>query len=336
MNPTSDNNTPERHRSGLVDVPDGRQPRTSAVQSNHQFPLTNLNDTTGDLPTMYGTLVSSAMGDDLAKFITMYRILGPSELFDGRNPIDRRRRSGPFWDGGGGGNTAAAAIPRRCHAFRLVSNRFDENPQDTNQVSIRFDQCPSVGQHDEHHNVYPGRGKTTDNHHDDPTVYSSPLSDPGQQAMLLPFLFQSVTIWTTPEIPARINLTQCFARSFDRADGGRSLSTSDVQAVLSAQPQYDNSSTNAELYQTPAWLISQASISPSKLSKMDQYVTTNSQVFRVQSIGYSDLNKGQTARIEAVFDANYYIPNANGVAQPRLLRWRIMDDFGKFKPPSNN
>jgi Type II secretion system (T2SS), protein K len=298
------------------------------------LPLTNLNDTTVDLPTMYGTLVSS-LGEDLAKFITMYRILGPSSSSTGGSQ-STAATIGAILGGGNNntGNSNSTTVPGVLASYQIdltktpktkIKSLYDlVNAQVSVTTTTTTTTAGGKG----------GKGSTTTK--TTITVYSSPLSDPGQQATLLPLLFQSVTIWTTPEIPARINLSTASQEVLTALTAVGSFSTSDVQAVLAAQPQYDTSQTDAELYQTPAWLITQASLSPSKLSKLDTYVTTNSQVFRVQSIGYSDVNKGQTARIEAVFDANYYIPNGNGVGQPRLLRWRIMDDFGKFRPPSNN
>jgi type II secretory pathway component PulK len=328
-----DNNTPSAVDLGwsMYLTVDSREQVPFNPTTN--LPLINVNDTTVYLQTMYGSL-SSALGDDMAKFITMYRILGPSSSSTGSTQ-STGATLGAILGGGGGGTTGGNT---NSVQGTLSSYQIDLTQTPKTQIKSLYDLVNAqVSVQSTSTSTSAGRGgKMTTTTTMTTTVYSSPLSDPGQQATLLPLLFQSCTTWTTPEIPARINLTNASQEVLTALTGATNLSTSDVQAILSAQPQYDSSSTNVELYQTPAWLITQASISPSKLSKMDQYVTTNSQVFRVQSIGYSDPNKGQTSRIEAVIDANYYIPNANGVAQPRLLRWRIMDDFGKFRPPSNN
>ena len=111
------------------------------------------------------------------------------------------------------------------------------------------------------------------------------------------------------------------------------FTTAQVTAIIAAQPLYSSSDPPDPIYQTPTWLITNANITPANLVKLEPYISTRTQVYRVQSIGYSDVNKGQAVRVEAVIDANY-IPSGNGVGQPRILSWRVMDDFGKIRPPT--
>jgi hypothetical protein len=102
---------------------------------------------------------------------------------------------------------------------------------------------------------------------------------------------------------------------------------SDVQAILNARP--DPSSTQAPdaIFQTPAWLYTEANISPSTLQTADRYITANTQVYRVQAIGYFD-GGGPTARIEAVIDTN--------AGRPRIVYWRDLTELGKGYDLSGN
>ena len=97
------------------------------------------------------------------------------------------------------------------------------------------------------------------------------------------------------------------------------LQQSDVQNILANRPTIYTASTDPS-YQTPAWLITKGVLTPATMKKLEKYITTRSQVYRVQSIGYQDSN-GSFARLEAVIDSNG--------GQPRLVMWRDMTELGK-------
>jgi hypothetical protein len=143
-------------------------------------------------------------------------------------------------------------------------------------------------------------------------------------------LFQTTTVFAATEIPARVNVNTAPLEVLTALPG---LSTADVTAIMAAQPQYGSADAPASQYMTPAWLVTQANISPSKLSKLEPYITARSQVYRVQSLGYADQAKGPVSRIEAVIDANIVSVNSVATGQPRILFWREMNDFGRVRPP---
>ena len=58
----------------------------------------------------------------------------------------------------------------------------------------------------------------------------------------------------------------------------------------------------------------------STVKQLDKFLTTQSQVYRVQSVGYFD-RSGPVARVEAIIDTN------NG--RPRVLSWRNLSDLGR-------
>src|SRR5262249_5473304 len=98
------------------------------------------------------------------------------------------------------------------------------------------------------------------------------------------------------------------------------LSDGDVQNILDHRPTPSSTQTPDPIYQTPAWLITEASFSPTTLRTLERYITGRSQVYRVQVIGYVDSN-GPSARVEAVIDTN--------AGRPRIVYFRDLTELGK-------
>ena len=99
------------------------------------------------------------------------------------------------------------------------------------------------------------------------------------------------------------------------------LSAADVQNIINNRPDLTTATTTPDpIYQTPAWLITEANISPSTLQALEKYVTAQSQVYRAQVLGYLD-SGGPTARIEALIDTN--------AGRPRIIRVRDITELGK-------
>ena len=81
------------------------------------------------------------------------------------------------------------------------------------------------------------------------------------------------------------------------------------------------------IFQTPAWLITEANLPAATLQTLEQYITARSQVYRVQSLGHFD-SGGPTARVEAVIDTN--------AGRPRIVYYRDLTGLGKgFDLPKN-
>ena len=137
-------------------------------------------------------------------------------------------------------------------------------------------------------------------------------------------------MFAATEIPAHINVNTASQAVLSTLPG---LKAGDIQAIVGGQPQYGSADTPADIYQTPAWLYTQAKISSSTLSKLEPLITARTQVYRVQSVGFADPNTGTVSRVEAVIDMNYSSVNGVLTGQPRILSSRVMDDFGRFRPP---
>ena len=73
------------------------------------------------------------------------------------------------------------------------------------------------------------------------------------------------------------------------------------------------------IFQTPAWLLTQANLSPSTLKALDSYITARTGVYRLQVQGQFD--NGTASRVEAVIDTNN--------SRPRIVYWRNLTELGK-------
>jgi hypothetical protein len=150
-----------------------------------------------------------------------------------------------------------------------------------------------------------------------PTIYSSPMSDPSSIRQLFPTLYDKLTTQTAGELPGRVNVNTAPQAVLAALPG---FSDSDVQAILNHRPDPNATQAPDPIFQTPAWLLTEANISENTLQTVDRYITARTQVYRVQAVGYFD-GGGPTARIEAVIDTN--------AGRPRILYWRDLTELGK-------
>jgi hypothetical protein len=152
--------------------------------------------------------------------------------------------------------------------------------------------------------------------------YKSPFADPNMLQQYFPMLYLATTLQKGTDLPARVNINTAPPEVLQAltAASQKGFNATDVQTILSTRPTYAAGQPVDEAYATPLWLVTQANMSPSKVSAMDKYITTRSQVYRVHSLGTLDA-QGMTARVEAVIDTNG--------GQPRILSWRNLTQLGK-------
>jgi type II secretory pathway component PulK len=151
-------------------------------------------------------------------------------------------------------------------------------------------------------------------------VIQSPLNDAGTLAELLPVLLNEAAT-KNGDIPGRVNVntaSEAVLTALTAVPNG--LTTDNVQSILGMRPALASLTTTDPTFSTPAWLITQNILTSQQMKAMEPYLTTYTQVYRVQSIGYFDA--GPTyARVEAVIDTN--------LGQPRILYWRDISTLGK-------
>lgn len=145
--------------------------------------------------------------------------------------------------------------------------------------------------------------------------YTSPLNDKGLQRTLLPLLLDKITTVRDTEIPGRINVNTAPQAVLAALPG---LTDADVTTILSRRPVGGYSED--PIYQSPAWLLTEANLPADTLRTLERYITAKSQVYRVQVIGWFE-GGGPQARIEAVIDTN------NG--KPRILYQRDLTELGR-------
>jgi type II secretory pathway component PulK len=313
-------------------------------------PRVNVNDS--DLQTLYSNLQNAGLSDELASFIILYRQYGPASSGSGGsggtgggqsggNTVQAAPAGGAGQRTGQGGGTSAMSVTTTATGQRAVTvsgsgaagggaagggaggGGGSAGSSGTNRASrqqLNFQtggggQARSISSLFELINARVSVPSQDPN--GQPTVYNSPLSDAGSIRQYFPTLYDKVTTQTTGEIPARVNVNTAPQAVLSALPG---FQDSDVQAMLNARPDPSSTTAPDAIFQTPAWLYTEANISPSTLQAADRYITAQTQVYRVQSIGYFD-GGGPTARIEAVIDTN--------AGRPRIIYWRDLTELGK-------
>jgi type II secretory pathway component PulK len=270
-----------------------------------------------DLNTLY-TNLSTVLGSDLATYIVLYRTYGPSttttttptpstgtsnKAATPTAPTTSSRSPTPTTPTGG--STMAAPITGSVKNLNRNTLNLGTSKGGTNISSLYSLINSQV-------TVPSTDGKSPG------TIYPSPLSSTsGNLQTLLPLLLDGCTTSQSTTLPGRVNVNTAPMAVLSCLPY---LQETDVQNIIAMRPQSSSIEAPDPIFQTPAWLILEANISPTTMANLDKYITTRTQVYRVQSVGYFDQG-GPSARIEAVIDTNG--------GQPRIMYWRDLTEFGK-------
>jgi type II secretory pathway component PulK len=289
-------------------------------------PRIYLNDT--DTATLYQKL-TAAFGDaSLADFIMAYRMLGaytPSPA-----------AASPAGGGGSPGGNRGPQIPTIVNNSPnpITSQLFNMNGQAKQSVPSLFALVNAKVAITKQGSIMQaitttrgtgatggrGGGSTSVSTTVSPTivtVYNSPLADQGKLAQFLPILLDKCTTRKGTEIPARLNANTAPMAALATMPG---LTDTDIQQIQGVRPPPGAAEWSDPTYQTPAWLLTEAKLSLPKLQALERYLTAQTQVYRVQVVGYFDQG-GPMARVEAVIDTN--------AGKPRIIYWRDLSELGK-------
>lgn len=251
-------------------------------------PRVNINDT--DASTLLASL-QTAVGSDMANFILASRLLTVSPA------------GTPMPMGAKVGSSADLATPLQA---KLTSGK----PKDLTSILSLIGTSIVIP---------PAR-------QNDPTIYvPCPLNDAGQIKTLLPTLFDKCTTTADAVLPGRININtapQAVLEALTVIDPA--LTDADIGTILDKRPALGASDAADPVYNTPAWLLTEAGLKPTVLLALEKYVTCRSQVYRVQSVGFSE-NGPSFSRVEAVVDAND--------GKPRILYYRDLSELGRAFDP---
>ncbi len=289
-------------------------------------PRIYLNDP--DIDTLANNL-TTVLGQDMANYIIAYRLYGAAST----------AKTAP---GGAGAAPAASAAP-----FKPLSGA----DADTVQTSLQTARTPTArsgGQQklqkisslldlvNSSVNVPNGTGPNAKT-----ISLPSPLNDPGQLPTLLPLVLDETTTTMNTDLTPRVNintapetvlqaLTAALSGSSTNDPSGASaaaptdpasqLTDEDIQNILSTRPDPSLNQPADPIFQTPAWLLTEANLPLAKLKALEPYITARSQVYHFQSIGYFQGGAGPVARIEAIIDVN------NG--KPRIIYERDLASLG--------
>jgi type II secretory pathway component PulK len=240
--------------------------------------------------------LAMAVGNSLANYIVAYRVYGPAGGSSGGGSGSSGSGGSAGGGSGGGQMQSPAGLSLTPMTLQNARPRAISSLYELINTQVSIPSADPKGQ---------------------PTSYASPLNDPGAQRQLLPMLLDKVTTVRDAVILGRININTAPQAVLAALPG---LSDADVQNIMGRRPSPSATDPTDPVFQTPAWLMTEANINPSVLQTLEKYITARAQVFRVQSVGYFD-GGGPTARIEAVIDTN------NG--RPRIVHWRDLTELGK-------
>jgi type II secretory pathway component PulK len=275
-------------------------------------PRIYINDT--DTTTLYQNLQTAFGGDTtMADFIMAYRFMGAY------TPAPA--------GGGGGGGGRGPTIPTVItnSTTPITSQQFNMTGTPKQSISSLFSlvnakvAITKEGSMAISRTGGGGRGGTTTTTVTPTTVtvYPSPLANQAKLATLLPMLLDKCTTRQANVIPARVNVNTAPMAVLTALPG---LTDTDIQQIQSVRPPPGSADWADPTYQTPAWLLTQGQLSIAKLTALERYVTAQTQVYRVQSLGYFGQG-GPMARITAVIDTN--------LGKPRIVYWCDWSDLGK-------
>jgi type II secretory pathway component PulK len=257
-----------------------------------------------------GEKLTTALGQDMANYIIAYRLYGPAAAAAPPGAAAAPK--------GGGAAPMPAPAPAPTMSFtplsgsdntavqgQLRTDRGSAKSKKPQKISTLFDLVGSKV------SVSTGSGPGAK-----AISLPSPLNDPGQLKQLLPLLLDKTTTTLNSDLTPRINVNTASQIVLAALPG---LEESDVENIVNLRP--DPSSTQAvdPIFQTPAWLLTEANLPLAKVKAIESYITARTQVYRFQSLGYYE-GGGPVARVEAVVDGN------NG--RPRIVYRRDLAELG--------
>jgi hypothetical protein len=257
-----------------------------------------------DLNALQSQLGAAQLDTNLINFILAARLYGTT--------------SPPPAPPGGGGAVRVVKTPPPSSAdmqavmAKMQTDMSSGNSQNLKAISSLFGLVTGSVQV----TIGTGRNQKT-------VTWPSPLSDPGVQKTLLPPLLDKCTTSQSTDLPPRINVatashTVLSSLVSDSTTGG--LQDTDVQSIVSNQPTFTADNPVDANYQTPAWLITNAGLSPATAQSIERYVTSRSLVYSFQVLGYFE-SGGPVTRLEAVVDTSF--------GRPRIVYVRDITELGK-------
>jgi type II secretory pathway component PulK len=245
----------------------------------------NLNE--ADLQTLIEQLEAAEIDEDLIMFIALARVYGvTSTLPSAKTKV------------GSTGGTSLGALGVSTQPQQGKQQQL-KNISSVYDLMSGYVAVPPSG----------GKGPTS--------YFGSPLLVKARAKAVLPKLFDKTSTSKGKDIFGRININLAPREVLLGLPG---LKEADVDKIIDTRPAQGDADAD-EIFTTPAWLVTEAGLSVTTMKGLEKYVTTKSQVYRAQIMGYFEENDGPTARLEAVIDTNG--------GRPRVLHLRDLTELGR-------
>jgi hypothetical protein len=166
-----------------------------------------------------------------------------------------------------------------------------------------------------------------------PKQYASPLNDQTTMQNLAPALFDELTTSTGKYIQARVNINTAPVEVLQCIPGMTANDKASTLPQTIAQQRQQFMQANGQgpstQYQTPIWMLNQSTtpVTTSLLLQMEPYITSKTNVYRVQSIGDFE-DGGPAARVEAIVEIFAH--------RARIKYYRDLTEFGKVVDDGNH
>lgn len=244
-----------------------------------------ININGNDIQQLYSDLTTT-VGEDLANFIVGYRLYGAAPA------------SGGDYDMGEMADLSAA-----------VNRSLSGNPRPRSRISSLSSLISASV-------VVTANDKKSRS-----KIITSPLADLTNSRDLLGLMFDKLTTQANADLPARVNVNTAPREVMLSLPG---MTEAGVDDIISKRPQIAGGAPLDLFYTTPAWLLTDAGITPQAMAAVERLVSARTQVFRIQAIGYFE-EGGPIARVEAVIDANQ--------GKPRIVYFRDLTEQGRAIDP---
>jgi type II secretory pathway component PulK len=149
------------------------------------------------------------------------------------------------------------------------------------------------------------------------TLVDSPLTGNDQIKALLPLMLDKMATSKDQDLPARVNVNTA-PRAVLLALSDQ-IAEADLDKIISARPAPGSQNTDP-VFQSTAWLLTEAQLPIATLKSVERFLTARSQVYRMQVVGQTSQG-GPTVRLEVVVDTNR--------GRPRLIYWRDLSELGR-------
>ena len=303
---------PMDNADGILDLGWSAYLTTYSVEANYRhaydrFSEERINVNEPLLTDLYDGLLEE-YDEDIAQFVTAYRLSGPNEDLSDLDDLlgDTEGNENPL-NGMGNSGAGTSGDFETDLALEDVANSIAKNLFSGSGGSItRAGMDLSSGASTEIRSIYDLIDAEVDVEVDGTmtTLISPWSSDPGELQETLPLLLDAFTVTKESVIRGRININQARIEVMEGIPG---MPVGLPSSIVAARARNSGSSTTLDQYSTTGWLLIQGLVDLETMRSLDGFITAQGDVFRMQVVGHADRG-GPVTRIEAVVDSTEAIP----------------------------